>query len=102
MIKNKFVPGVSVFKMMSGEEIIGRVTDECGDYFYVEMPLSLAMNHNNQLQYVPVMVMSDKEKPHSVLKAAVAITAKPSQKQKEDYEKVTSKVIVPSKPGIIV
>lgn len=96
--KQKSLPYISIFKTQSGEEFIAKVTEETMVSFTIEKPLSMVMGERG-LQFAPFLMMADMEKSMTLPKPV--ITASPQQSVEEQYESVTSKIVVPKKQSII-
>lgn len=92
---------VLVLKMCNGDEVIATVKDRTGDTYTVENPFVLIMTQQGA-QFAPMMIMADMDSSIEIHRPNVVSTGKPTKNMLEGYKKSTSKIVVPSKPGIII
>jgi hypothetical protein len=96
---------VITFKLITGEEVITKVTEEHTDKFMVEKPFAFIMQKQGPAM-APMFISVDWENEKIVIfKSAVTMVAKPKKEMADSYEQVTkqlsSKLITPEKPKII-
>jgi hypothetical protein len=96
--KQKNLPYIGIFKTQSGEELIAKVVEETMIAFTIEKPLCMVMGERG-LQFAPFLMMADMEKPITLPKPMISAT--PQFSIEEQYESVTSKIVVPKKSSII-
>ena len=96
--KNNVVPYIGVFKLPSGEEFIGRVTEDSVTHISVTKPLTV-INTPNGPQFAPLMLMSDHEKPVAIPKPIIRAEAMDSVVSQ--YESITSGIALPQKQSIL-
>lgn len=95
-------PGEIVgFKMVTGEEIIGKVIDVTHDELHLEKPCTLGMAQGGQLALSPASYMADMEKPVTYSKAHIVAWFIPHTELESGYRSATGGIQVPPK-GVIM
>lgn len=89
------------FKLVTGEEIIGKVLEVSADNFKIEKPCTLGMSQNGQLALSPASYMADMEKPVTYIKAHVVSWFVPHSELEAGYRSATGGIQVPPK-GLVV
>lgn len=90
--KNKELPYISIFKIQTGEEFIAKVTDETMMGFTVSKPLCMVPAEKG-MQFAPLLMMADLDKPMWLSKNNVVVTAPPQTKLAASYEEATSPIV---------
>lgn len=92
---------VRILKMVNGDEVIAKVTSQSDTEFVVENPFVLIMGQQG-MQFSPMLIMGDPEVPVTLYKSSIVANADPAKGMLQGYEKATSKIAIPTKPGIII
>jgi hypothetical protein len=100
LVQNKKDPYVRVFKLSTGEEIITKVVNETDTAYEVEKPLQLSMGERG-LQFAPISIMLDFEKPMMIEKINIVFSGPASNQMENGYESSTSGIALPKKASII-
>ena len=101
MLKSKqTLPYIGIFKVVTGEEFIAKVTETDMFSFTISKPLCLVATERGT-QFAPFMMLNDPEKPISLKTSAVVGTSDPQAKLQEMYEEVTSGIARVA-PGTII
>lgn len=100
MLIQKKDPYICVFKLATGEEIITRVIGENDKHYEVEKPLQLSMGERG-LQFAPISVMLDFEKPMRIEKMNIVFQGPAGDKMANGYESSISGIALPQKGSII-
>ena len=93
-------PHIRVFKLVTGEEIIAKVTATRDNTFEIEQPRQ-PMTTEAGVQLVPYMFMIDPKKPLSLNRDLVIMDSEPTEKVKATYESIITGIAVLAKPSII-
>ena len=93
-------PYIRVFKLVTSEEIIARVSEETESYYMIERPLQ-PVQSDKGIRLVPYFFMADLEKASRLNKALVMIDASPPKDIESLYESVISGIALPTKSSII-
>ena len=97
-----FQPGETVgFKLVTGEEIIGKVIDITNEELRIEKPCTLGMAQNGGLGLSPASYMADMEKPVTYSKAHIVAWFIPHADLEAGYRSATGGIQVPPK-GVIM
>lgn len=91
---------ITVFKLNSGEEVIGTVSDTSETSVSVYRPCTLGMAASGQPVMNKWMVFADKDKPIEIKVSSIAAHATPDADMVEYYNSLTSS-IVKAPAGII-
>jgi hypothetical protein len=101
MLVQKNKDEIVILKMCNGDEIITKITNTLVNEYTVENPFVLIMGQQG-MQFSPMLIMGDGDEPVTINKNSVVARAKPSKTMLTSYESATSKIAIPSKPGIII
>jgi hypothetical protein len=84
------------FKLMSGEEIIGRLHEDHPDEYVLMKPMSLINTPNGGLGMMPSPIASDHVTPVMLNKHAVALHCKCEQSLASQYLEKTTGITMPT------
>lgn len=90
--KQKELPYISVFKIQTGEEFIAKITAETMMNFTISKPLCMVPTEKG-LQFAPLLMMGDLDKPVTLNKTNVVATVPPQAKLETAYEEATSPIV---------
>ena len=94
-------PGdVANFKLLTGEEILARITEDKADEYILYKPMALLNTPNGGLGMMPIPIASDPLNPVVLNKHAVAFHSKCEQSLATQYLEKTTGIAMPSK-GLI-
>jgi len=96
--KQKELPYITVLKLSSGEEFICKVVEETAMAYLISKPLSLGQTSKG-LQFIPVLILADPDKPISIPKPVIQAEVAPDIESQ--YESVTTGIALPKKSAII-
>lgn len=83
-------------KMISGEEIVAKVTGTSDEYVYVNAPLGVAASPQG-LQLVPALFTSDKNPDAAIPRSAITVIAPSREDVGAAYTESVTGIQVPSK-----
>lgn len=89
------------FKLSTGEEIIGKVTEVKDDTVCIDKPCTLGMSQNGQLALSPASYMADMEKPVSYSKAHIVAWFATHGDLESGYRAATGGIQVPPQ-GLVI
>ena len=89
---------LNIFKLPSGDEVIGRVDSSTPMEYWVTNPLVLIPTQKG-VQFAPFMMMINPEKPVRI--PSQVITGTPSDGISSAYESATTGIALPPKQSII-
>lgn len=89
------------FKILTGEEIIGKVVEVTDTDLVIEKPCTLGMSQNGQLALSPASYMADMEKPVTYRLSSVAAWFAPHSELEAGYRTATGGIQVPPK-GLVI
>ena len=92
------LPYIGIFKLSSGEEFIGKVTDETAVSYTISNPRCLVQTERG-LQFAPLMMLGELEGDVTVPKPL--ISSKPNNSLLGQYESSISGIALPKKTSII-
>ena len=97
---------VVTIRLVSGEEIVGRISGETDTQITLTKPISIGIQmvgqNQAQLAFSPFMASVDDSGSLTFNKASlVTLPAKTREDVKTSYLKATSSLELPSKPGLI-
>ncbi|MCS7316821.1 MAG: hypothetical protein NZZ41_00660 [Candidatus Dojkabacteria bacterium] len=90
------------FKLVSGEEIIGRVLNVFPDHFLIKKPLVLSLvqipgsSGQAGVVFLPFMISSDDNIQVKLFKSSIVCMCKPSKEAESGYLKNTSGIEIPN------
>lgn len=89
-------PTVKAFKMISGEEVVAKVTHENTENYYVTKPLVLMAtpqaNGQMSIAMVPWMMTADADSELAIAKSAVGAVMSPSKQFADGYLQQTTNI----------
>lgn len=88
---------VMSMKLVSGEEIVGKITSWDDAYYYVHAPLGVMMNHQGALQLMPALFTSDQNPDAMLPRTCVTMMAEARAEVEQAYVKSVTGLDVPSK-----
>lgn len=95
---------VTVFKMISGEEVMGKIIEEQDGFYMVKEPASIHMTDQGGgkvgVGIAPYMPYA-KEKKIQVNKLAVAAVGTAADEMEAEYERIFGHGLITPKKGII-
>lgn len=100
LLQKQTTPYIRVFKLVTGEEIITKVTKEDEKNYTIEKPLQMAMTQRG-LQFAPVAMMMDPDKSIELSKEKIVFQGPPVSELENQYESATTGIALPQKSGII-
>ena len=94
---------VKVFKMLTGEEVIGELTKFEGEMLFIKHPLGLAINHEEgRLVFVPYMPYTSA--PEEIVVPVTSLLIEPlvpiesiAEDYKNTIQKIFQKVFIPER-----
>jgi hypothetical protein len=98
--KPKETPYISIFKFVTGEEIIAKVTKEEGNEISLSTPLQMVMSQRGA-QFAPWMMMAGQDALVVVNRDKIVAQAIPSPELESQYESVTTGIALPQKSSIL-
>ncbi len=99
LLKIDTVPYIGVFKLQSGEEFIGKVTEETNSQYVISKPLCM-IEAGGGLRFAPLIMMGDLDE--DIVLPKPVIKAKPNKQILDQYEAATSTIALPKQSSIIV
>lgn len=96
----KKTPYIGVFKLISGEEVIAKVTKEELNNVYLSTPLQMIVGQRGA-QFAPWMMMASQTEDINVNKDKVLAQAIPSPELESQYESITTGIALPQKSSIL-
>jgi len=90
-------PYIGIFKLQSGEEFIGRVTDETDSSYVIAKPRCLVPTEQG-VQFAPLMIMGNDD---PVIVPKPVISGMPMDVIANQYESMISGIALPKKSSII-
>lgn len=97
MLKNKLE--YAVIKLISGEEVIGKVEEDNETTIVIRNPRTLVVQQTPQgpsAGLAPVMQLADPDAPMPIMKSAIVTIMPIMAEVKDDYVRATSSVIQPA------
>ena len=91
---------VSVFKLITGEEIVARVEELHPDYLVLSHPISMVVTQQG-LQMVPSLFSANLESNVRLNKNSVSMVSEPREDIADSYRQATTGITVPPKKQII-
>lgn len=91
---------VSVFKLITGEEIVARVEELHTDYLVLSHPISMVVTQQG-LQMVPSLFSANLESNVRLNKNSVSMVSEPREDIADSYRQATTGITVPPKKQII-
>jgi len=88
------------FKLISSEELVGKVIKVEDDYYVVETPLASGMTQKG-LQLMPTMFTVELDANINISKNAIAMTGVPREDITDAYRTATTGIAVPDKQIIL-
>ena len=94
-----------ILKLLTGEEIVGNITERIGDFISIENPcvLGIAMGPNGKasLQMQPMLIFSEQKKV-DILRANIIYDVTVAPEIENKYNEIYgSGIVLPKKQGII-
>lgn len=100
LLQRQTTPYIRVFKLVTGEEIITKVTSEDDKEYTIEKPLQMGMTQRG-LQFAPTVIMMDPDKAIQLPKDKVIFQGPPVPELESQYESATTGIALPQKGSII-
>ena len=93
---------IYTFKLVTGEEIVAKVTDGVRDDWYeVSKPCTVISDQTGKVRMVPSALTMELDKSVTINKSAVAMIFDANDSVKKSYEQATSGIIQPKKPTLL-
>ena len=95
MLKSKdvFKEGeVAGFRLVTGEEVLGKVKTVDEDTIVVDKPFTLGTNAEGNIQFVPISFIGDPEKPVVFERKSIIATITPREELVKGYLQTTSNI----------
>ena len=93
---------IYTFKLVTGEEIVAKVTDGVRDDWYeVSKPCTVVPDQTGKVRMVPSALTMELDKSVTINKSAVAMIFDANDSVKKSYEQATSGIIQPKKPTLL-
>ena len=97
IIKDK----VMTLKIVTGEEVITKVTEVLDDRYRVSKPFAFIMQKVGPAMAPMFLSVDWENEPVDIMKSAVTMIANPKKEMIDGYNAVSSKIAIPQKPKII-
>lgn len=85
---------VKVFKLTTGEEIIGAATFEEGDKIHIDNPMLVAVS-NDRLVFIPYMQYTTAKEKITISNEHVMFVVDPVDSIRNDYNEATGRLLTP-------
>jgi len=100
LLQKQTLPYIRVFKLVTGEEIITKVTAEDEKQYTIEKPLQMGMTQRG-LQFAPTVIMMDPDKAVDLPKDKVVLQGPAMPEVESQYESITTGIALPQKSSIL-
>lgn len=100
LLQKQTTPYIRIFKLVTGEEIITKVTGEDDKNYTIDKPLQMGMGQRG-FQFAPVVIMMDPDRPLELPKDKIILQGPPVAEIESQYESMTTGIALPTKSSII-